>query len=499
VSDRKLVLAVIDALKPSMLERAVATGRAPALQLLMERGQYVSDCVSAYPSVTPACAASIATGARVDAHGIPSMNWYHRDEGRYIEYGSSFQATRTFGIVRSLTDTVYNMNRVHLSSDTPTVFESLDDADVRTAGTTYLMYRGRHRHEVSGETALARIATSTSFRHPVWGPREFFYADIFASRRTGCRSQLGLPGVRDQHSGCVGSYLVEHDLFDFMLLSLPDNDTVSHRAGPHATVSSIAEADRQLERVMHAGGGPDAFLEDHAVIVMGDHSQSGVEERILLHGALGEEWQVMPPNAPRPAEFELAVSPASRSAMVYVLDPERRSELVPAVRERALEEPGVDVVMVRDGDEAVVTTARGELRFAPGGDLEDRRGERWTVTGALGALDLEVVDGVLDSATYPDALGRVWAALGCPGSGEVLLSAAPGYEFVDWGGSDHVGGGSHGSLHAVDSNGVLLWSGTGPASRGDRAQWTIRDAAGMVREHFGVDAPATAHAGAGLP
>ena len=61
------------------------------------------------------------------------------------------------------------------------------------------------------------------------GPRELFYADLFASRRTGCRGQLGMPGVRDQHSGCVGAYLVEHDLFDFLLFSLPDNDAYSHR------------------------------------------------------------------------------------------------------------------------------------------------------------------------------------------------------------------------------------------------------------------------------
>ena len=42
VADRKkLVLAVIDAMKPAMLERAVAAGRAPALGLLMERGHHV--------------------------------------------------------------------------------------------------------------------------------------------------------------------------------------------------------------------------------------------------------------------------------------------------------------------------------------------------------------------------------------------------------------------------------------------------------------------------
>ena len=63
--------------------------------------------------------------------------------------------------------------------------------------------------------------------------------------------------MRDQHAGCVGAYLVEHDLFDFLLLSLPDNDTHSHKHGPHAQVASIAAADRQLERVMQAGGGAE--------------------------------------------------------------------------------------------------------------------------------------------------------------------------------------------------------------------------------------------------
>ena len=146
------------------------------------------------------------------------------------------------------------------------------------------MYRGRHRHEPADETALARLATQV-FRKPVYGPREFFYADLFASRRTGCRAQLGLPGVRDRHAGCVGAHLVEHDLFDFLLLSLPDNDTHSHRNGPFAQVTSIAEADRQIERMMHAAGGPDAFLEEHAVIVCSDHSQSQVEAEIDLFRA----------------------------------------------------------------------------------------------------------------------------------------------------------------------------------------------------------------------
>src|ERR1041384_565326 len=44
-------------------------------------------------------------------------------------------------------------------------------------------------------------------------------------------------------------------------------------------------------------------------------------------------------------------------------------------------------------------------------------------------------------------------------SGDLFLSAAPGFEFPDWGGVDHVGGGSHGSLHHTDSLGALLFCG----------------------------------------
>src|ERR1700755_622346 len=168
---RRLVLAVIDGCKPSMLDRAIASGDAPALKAIRERGTSVATLCAAFPSVTPVCATAIATGVLQDRHRIAGMNWWKRDERRYVEYGSSFRAARKLGIARQLTDTVYNLNGSHLSRDVETVYESLDDAGVRTAGTTYLVYRGRHEHAVSRETALTRLA-GTLFRKPVMGPRE---------------------------------------------------------------------------------------------------------------------------------------------------------------------------------------------------------------------------------------------------------------------------------------------------------------------------------------
>ena len=523
----KLVLCVIDAMAPELLVRAAESGAAPVLAKLLERCVYVPDCVSAFPSVTPVCAASIVTGTAQDEHLIPGMNWYSREEGRYVEYGSSLRAAQRFGIGRQLTDTVYNMNRAHLSGATPTVFETLDDAGVRTAGTTYLMYRGRHRHEPQRDTPLARALAGTLARHSVMGPRELFYADIFASRKTGCRSTLGMPGVRDRHSACVSAYMVEHDLFDFLLLSLPDNDWHSHKHGPESQLTSIAAADVQLARVMEASGGVDEFLDEHAMIVMADHSQALVTDTIDLQreladlgvsqpegglfaglagalvgiglrGRTSSESQVpsREPESESPSEAEprIAVCPSQRAAMVYALRPDERDAMRASVLARAMSIEGVDLISWLERDahdepvEAVLRSPeRGELRFAPGGDVLDARGERWRLEGDLTAIEGSMGPGnLLASPEYPDALARVWSALMCPTSGEVLLSARPGYEFVDWGGAAHVGGGSHGSLHRSDSLAPLLLCGIEPPTE-PHGQWAIGDVAALVRRHFEAD------------
>jgi predicted AlkP superfamily pyrophosphatase or phosphodiesterase len=487
----KLVLCVIDAMAPQMLERAVAAGVVPVLATLIERGRYVPDCVAAFPSVTPVCAASIVTGLGQDHHLVPGMNWYLREERRYVEYGSSFRSAQRFGIGRQLTDTVYNMNRAHLSQATPTVFETLDDAGVRTAGTTYLMYRGRHRHEPQRDTTLTRVAAAL-MRHSVMGPRELFYADIFASRRTGCRSGLGMPGVRDRHSGCVSSFMVEHDLFDFLLLSLPDNDWHSHKRGPEAQLQSLAQADLQLARVCEAAGGIDRFLEEHAVIAMADHSQAPVRDTIALQDELADLGVLGPPRDGDGDEAHIAVCPSQRAAMVYALHEAERDAMRASVVARALAIRGVEHVIWLERDahdrvsEGVIASREhGELRFGPDGDLQDPRGARWSVEGSLAAIEGRVQDGRLLTPVFPDVLARTWSALTCPSSGEVLLSAAPGYEFIDWGRQAHVGGGSHGSLHASDSLGALVACGVELPAR-NPGQWAIRDVAPIVLAHFGL-------------
>ena len=107
---KPVVLVVIDGLTPSMFEAADT----PAIRFLAEHGTY-RRATSTFPSLTPVCLSSIATGSHPDVHEIPHLVWWHRGEQRIVEYGSSFGAVRAAGIARSLRDTVIDLNARHLS------------------------------------------------------------------------------------------------------------------------------------------------------------------------------------------------------------------------------------------------------------------------------------------------------------------------------------------------------------------------------------------------
>jgi hypothetical protein len=433
------------------------------------------------------------------------MNWYHRLERRYVEYGSSLDATRAFGVFRALYDLVYNMNLAHLSPEIETLFESLDDAGERTACTPFLIYRGRHRHQVSLEGLMRRAvdATRLKFRHHTWGPTELFYGDLYASREVPCKS-TSIPGSRDGYAACCSAELLKEDRYDFLLLSLPDNDNYSHRHGPEASVESIAKADHCFAKLLAAAGGLDEFLETHALILVADHAQTPVHRGLPLAELLAREWSVLQPSDDRPELAQLAVSPTGRAAHVYLLPHEQEPADPSAVAAALTKIEGADLVCWLQGEDGAplwrqepgpptdgawaTVERRGErLRFRPGGEVADLRGGSWELDGDLAVLEARVEDGRLRSDAYPDPLARVWSALSAPHAGDFVVSLALGFEAVDWGGVTHAGGGSHGSLHAGDSLGPLLFVGCGPDSAAAREQWTLRDVAPVVRQHFGLE------------
>ena len=443
MTQRPLVLVVIDGLTPSMLEGTIGSGETPVLAELAARGTY-RRATSVFPSLTPVCLSSIATGAHGDIHEIPHLVWFDRQEQRIVEYGSSFGAVRAAGIGQTLRDTLVNLNGQHLGERALTVFESLADAGLRTAAVNFTAYRGRTRHR-----------SSLPFLGDVFGPERFFFYNLFSSDRTGAPlSFRNRPaGSIDAYATAVGRWLVTRDAFDFLLFYLSDYDYASHAHGPDTALAALQQCDAAVGSLAEAAGGVDELLERYAVVVMADHGQTRVGEATSLTEVYSGLDGVLP----------LA---SNRAAQVYLEAGVRLDPRAVAIRLDGV--PAAEVVLFREGADAVARREGEDLVFRPA------EGGGFVVSGDATILD------------HPDALARSWAALANPNAGEVLVSAAEGHEFVDLGGGSHVGGGSHGSLVAGDTEVPLLTIGV----EGTAA--SIVDVAPLVLSHFGVAAPAYA-------
>src|SRR6476646_5406718 len=312
-----LVLIVIDGLTPAMLERAVESEDVPALGFLMSRGEY-RRAVTTFPSLTPVCLSSIATGAHPDVHQIPHLVWYHRGEQRLVEYGSSFGAVRAAGTTRTIRDVVFNLNEEHLSKEAVTVFDALERRGLVTAAVNMVCYRGPVRH-------APQVPWLT---RPAYGPTRFFYFNLFESDVTGSplavRTRAG--GSVDEYARVVGRWLVTRDGFDFLVFYLPDYDYASHAAGPEAAHAALAHADRAIVTLFEAAGGPDEFLERYDVLLCSDHGQTRVERAVRLQDSF-RGLRLFHRRNGHPAQ--LAVTASNRAGMAYRLPgcPETAAEL----------------------------------------------------------------------------------------------------------------------------------------------------------------------------
>jgi predicted AlkP superfamily pyrophosphatase or phosphodiesterase len=404
---KPVVLVVIDGLTPSVFESAST----PSLRFLLEQGEY-RRAASTFPSLTPVCLSSIATGAHPDVHHIPHLVWWNEEEQRIVEYGSSFAAIRAAGFTRSLRDSIIDLNARHLARDAQTIYEALEDDGLTTAAINITCYRGRARH-------LPAIPGMPA----VYGPKRFFFFSLYESDRTGAPIAFRnrALGSIDAYAAWIGRWLVTRDGFDLLVYYLPDYDYASHARGPEDAQEALERSDAAVGALMEAAGGPEAFLERYAVIVCSDHGQSKVEQVARLDA--GDDL----------------VTASNRAGMVYTSNPR-------AVAERFDAQPAAGIVLFR----------------------EDGR----TIVRRDGDDDTALLDDL------PDGHARAEAALANPNAGSVLVSAAPGWEFLDLAGRHHAGGGSHGSLEIADSEVPMLTVGLGPPPT------SITGIKALVASHF---------------
>ena len=373
---------------------------------------------------------------------------------------------RAAGVTQALTDTILNMNQRHLGAGAVTVYEALEDAGLVAAAVNITCYRGRHRHPPK-VPIVARAA---------YGPSRFFYYSLFESDRTGAHFAVlnRGGGSVDLYAAEVGRWLVTRDGFDFLAYYLSDFDYASHAHGPAGAVEvALERTDAAVGVLFEAAGGPDEFLERYAVVLMSDHGQTDVERVARLQDSF------------RRLRDEVVVTASNRAGHVYLL-PHARVDAAELAR-RLDGTAAVEVTLRREGEEAVGRRDGEELRFRPAAEggvfplgVAGLAGDAAS-TAPAGGWETSGDASLLD---HPDALHRAWSALANPNAGELLVSAAEGWELADLGGRHHLGGGSHGSLVAGDSLVPLLTIGI------DAEPQRITDVMPAILTHFGVRPPA---------
>jgi hypothetical protein len=258
---------------------------------------------------------------------------------------------------------------------------------------------------------------------------------------------------------------------DLTVAYFADNDYRSHEVGPHLALEVMERVDAALCRAFDAAGGLDRVLEDTYVIVTSDHGHCEVlaqasRAAIRLHEALGGFRQATL-GRPWQEGDEIMICPNMRAAQVYLRRPNPRD--VRRAMQAALADGRVDHVICRvadlDGgaDRYRVESSRGGLSFWPGASgafhAEDAFGNTWSWDGDLRVLDAAVDAGRLMWHDYPNAFERLAGVLGHPQSATLWVTARAGCEFEVPGGQPHLGGSSHGGLHALESYCPLIVAG----------------------------------------
>ena len=181
-------------------------------------------------------------------------------------------------------------------------------------------------------------------------------------------------------------------------------------------------------------------------MLLSDHGQTPVEQAARLEAPLA---------AVRRAGCRARLEPGRAGYLLL----DARVDAAKLARRLRRRGGSRDVTLRLEDGEAVARREREELRFRPAPTAGRRPATQSRPSGCASAL---------------------LVALANPNAGELLVSAAPGWEFADLGGRHHAGGGSHGSLVEGDSIVPVLTVGI------EATIESITDVTPAVLSHFGV-------------
>lgn len=439
---------VADGARPETLFGAIDAGHLPALAALRAEGS-AHTITSVFPSVTGPAYTPFLIGLHPGTAGVPGIRWWDRSGARAYAHGNArsyvgFEALRQDGDLDPLQPTLFELAERPIAAFTP-IGRGLGDSERLGAGIASWPRVAWHhfRGDVGGWLRLER--------------------DL-AQR------------VCDR---------VDAERPDLVFLAHPGVDKLSHQLGQGApeVLDALRVVDATVARLRSdaARRGRAQALE---FMIVSDHGHSAVHSHEDLAGtiaALGHDVLAHPWTFTGGRDVAVMVSGNAMAHLYLDLDRRARPHW-PALASRwgslvqaLLARDAVDLLLLPHGPGAC------EVRSRLRGSAMVRRDARGRYSYRVGSGDPLGLGGALDSSAalegltgdeihdassdtdYPDSLVQILALADSARSGEIIVSAAPGWDLrARYEPLRHRS--AHGSLHR-DHLLVPLIMSRGPSER----------------------------------
>jgi len=448
-ASRQAIVLLADGARADVFERMLGAGELPEIQRhVIDRGGHRT-ATSTFTSTTIPAHLPFLTGRFAGSADVPGYRWFdRRAQPRLAPLGPwSFRSYN--GLESMLVDR-------DIAEDALTLFELAPGSQNIFGAITRGLGRG-------GNVAATR-------KNLLWMRAHFL--ENYEIADNAAREVL------------VAS-LDDHVPFRFAVM--PGIDWNSHYDDPFGEGAyeayrrvdrTVGEVARKLERL----GRYDETL----LAIVSDHGHEPVHEHFDLGPRMAEDLGLKVAfHSMRAWRFKPdALCAVSGNAMAHIY----LNTVVPKLSEWLLAEPAVDIVASLEPDRSILVESRrgrAELAEVPGGlSYRPIEGDPFGYGALPAELDFETALTATAGSEYPDGLLQLAQIFRSPRSGDVIVSAAPGFDLREqYERPEHRS--SHGALHTAHMNVPLAISlpiEDGPAR--------TTDVFSMVLEHLQIAEPA---------
>lgn len=430
-----LCILVADGARPDTLFRAIDAGQLPALERLRASGS-AHAVTTVFPSVTGSAYTPFLMGLHPGRAGLPGLRWWDR--------------ARTATLWPANARSYVGIGGMRADKDLIRTERTLFELEPRSLGGFTYVGRGlRGKRRIGSGPGFAARMAWTHFRGDLAGWLRFdrWLGEEFAAR------------IREQRPR-------------FAFLAHPGVDKLSHRLGHDApeVLDALRTVDATVAR-LQADAERDGRADELEIWVVSDHGHAPVQHHEDLAGEIAAFGYSVRAHPWVVGGSDVAVMVSGNAMAHLYLDLQRRTRpwwdecatkwksLVDWLRGRDAVEfvllpCGPDscrVLAANGGDALVGRDAHGTLSYTR------IHGDPLLIGGDPSGLSATAAWELTADSEYPDALVQILSIAGAPRAGDIIISAAPGWDLrTRWEPSLHVSG--HGALRRAQMQVPLLMS-----------------------------------------